>query len=145
MLQLLDGPCKGTFMAKSAPLFLRAVLTNKLFAENDPDVLDQPEDTPAANEKVYVYERQGKAGWFHLKGDKNVTGFYATGQYKHRPDIEGERFRDNQRWHAWLAERATFASGIEQTERLSSGGTKWRELIPAKKLKTSYTPRPNSW
>jgi hypothetical protein len=110
MLQLRDGPCKGTFMVRRAPLFLRAVLRAQLVeGEGQTDVLDQLEDTPAADEKVFVYHRQGEAGAFHIlargKDGKALSGWYATGQYKHLPDVDGEQLRDNGRWRVWVAQR----------------------------------------
>lgn len=105
MLQLLDGPCKGTFMVKRAPIFLRAVKTEHLFADNKTDVLDQLEDTPAADEKVFVYQRDGEAGAVHFLGSKDITGWYATGRYKHLTDVDGEQLRDNAKWREWVTRR----------------------------------------
>lgn len=100
MLQLVDGPCKGTYLVKRAPLFLRAVL-NK---EGKADVLDQIEDTPEKSEGVYVYQLEGNAGWVHLHGTK-VHGFYAMGTYHHLSDVDGESLRDNAAWQAWATAR----------------------------------------
>lgn len=118
MLSLVDGPCKGTFMVRRAPVFLRAVAKTVLLPRErddeegqirtdlgEADVLDQLDDTPADNEQVFVYQRQGQAGWVHLKGDKKVTGFYATGQYKYRPDVEGGQLRDNKKWQEWVIQQ----------------------------------------
>ena len=109
MLSLLDGPCKGTFMVKRAPLFLRGVLRARLGAEGEADVLDRLEDTPEAGEQVFVYQRQGQAGSFHIhargKDGKAISGWYAIGQYKHLPDVDGEQLRDNAKWQAWVIQQ----------------------------------------
>ena len=122
MLQLLDGPCQGTFMVKRAPIFLRAVAKPVLLPREpgdeegqirtdlgECDVLDQLEDTPEAGEQVFVYKLQGKAGSFHIhargKDGKAISGWYAMGQYKHLPEVDGEQLRDNGRWRVWVQER----------------------------------------
>ena len=97
MLELIDGPCKGTFFVKRAPVYLRCV-KNQLTEEID--VLDQLEDTPQGFESVYVYKLQGDAGWMHIRGTK-IHGFYALGKYKYLPEVDGEVLRDNSAWQAW--------------------------------------------
>ena len=101
MLNLQDGPVKGVYYCKRAPVFLRAVIDTN----GDKDCLDQINDLPKPTEKVYVYQLQGEAGWMHIqargKGGKGLSGFYATGDYKHLPDVEGEALRDNSAWQEW--------------------------------------------
>ena len=100
MLQLKDGPCKGVYYCKRAPIYLRAV-KGKDNAGNT-DVLDQVEDTPSSAESVYVYQLQGEAGWIHLSmSPRSRSGFYAMGEYKYLPDVDGEALRDNSTWQAW--------------------------------------------
>jgi len=106
MLQLVDGPCQGTYLVKRAPQFLRAVFGK----DGKTDVLDQIEDTPEVSESVYVYEREGAHGWIHLHGTK-VHGFYAMGIYHYLPDVDGETLRDNPTWQAWATARAIEAKG----------------------------------
>ncbi|KKL26707.1 hypothetical protein LCGC14_2392600 [marine sediment metagenome] len=104
MLNLVDGPCKGSYMVKRAPVFLRAV-KGKDNAGNT-DVLDQVEDTPSTAESVYVYQLQGEAGWIHLQlSPRSRSGFYALGEYKYLPDVDGEALRDNGAWQAWATAR----------------------------------------
>lgn len=106
MLVLIDGHCKGTYMVRRAPLFLRAVKSMLLTGQGECDILDQLEDTPEVNERVFVYQRQGEAGWVHLKmGKRQQSGFYALGQYKYLPEVDGEKLRDNEKWRAWVAEQ----------------------------------------
>ena len=128
MLSLLDGPCKGTFMVKRAPLFLRAVAKPVLLPrERDAeegqirtdfgecDVLDQLNDTPADGEQVFVYQLQGKAGSFHIhargKDGKALSGWYAMGEYKYLPDVDGEQLRDNVKWQAWVIQQYGGSNG----------------------------------
>lgn len=98
MLDLVDGPCQGNYMCKRAPVFLRAVIN----AAAGTDVLDQVDDTPAEAETVYVYRREGGAGWVHIKGPK-VKGVYALGRYHYLPEVDGQALRDNKVWQAWAA------------------------------------------
>ena len=144
MLSLLDGPCKGTFMVKRAPIFLRAVAKPVLLPREpddeegqirtdlgEADVLDQLEDTPADGEQVFIYERMGNSGWIHLQArgqdGKKISGYYATGQYKYRPDVDGERFRDNNRWREWVSERVSFrepGTTVGPDGSIQNGGTR---------------------
>jgi hypothetical protein len=100
-------------MVKRAPQFLRAVKTEHLFSEIKTDVLDQPEDAPAGDEKVYVYQIQGRAGTIHLnargRDGKDITGWWALASYRYLPDVDGEALRDNDRWQAWAT--AKFEGG----------------------------------
>ena len=102
MLNLLDGPAQGNYMVKRAPLHLRAVVTDVAGA-TVADVLDQLTDTPAPTERVHVYKLQGAAGFVHLNmgGSKKGSGLYATGVYKHLPDVDGEALRDTAAWREW--------------------------------------------
>jgi len=96
MLNLLDGPVKGIYYCKRAPVFLRAVID----ANGDKDCLDQINDEPKPTEKVYIYKLQGEPGQIHLYGTK-IRGFYAMGDYEHLPDVDGEKLRDNHLWQEW--------------------------------------------
>lgn len=97
MLTLVDGPCKGTYMCKRAPLYLRAVKDK----DGKTDALDQIEDTPRETEKVYIYQLEGQAGTVHLNFGGGKGGWYALGTYHHLPDVDGEAIRDNAAWQAW--------------------------------------------
>jgi len=96
MLQLIDGTCKGTYFCKRVPVFLRAVEDGN----GNKDVLDLIDDTPKPTEKVYVYKLEGEPGWMHIHGTK-IHGFYATGTYRHMPDVDGETLRNNEDWQKW--------------------------------------------
>ena len=104
MIKLEDGPAEGAYGVKSAPAYLRAVVTPR----GKKDVLDQPGDTAEPNERIYVYRREGEAGTVHIRmsgKSKRASGFYATGQYVHLADVDGEALRDNGAWFAWVKER----------------------------------------
>ena len=103
MLTLIDGPCKGTYMCKRAPVFLRAV--KGLDNAGNCDVLDQVDDTPNSGEKVYVYELQGKVSTAHLNFGGGRGGWYAMASYHYLPDIDGEQLRDNVSWQEWATAR----------------------------------------
>ena len=116
MLSLVDGPCKGTFMVKRAPVFLRAVIKKELDGSGETDVLDQPEDTPAADESVFVYQRFGGTGWVHIDG-KGIHGTYVIATYKLMPEADGQALRDNDKWQVWARARikaSTQGSTVDQ-------------------------------
>lgn len=96
MLELKDGPCEGVYYCKRAPYRLRAVVNG----QGEKDVLDLVDDTPADDEKVYIYRLEGEPGWMHIHGTK-IHGFYATGTYFHMPEVDGEALRDNAKWQEW--------------------------------------------
>lgn len=100
MVTLVDGPCVGTYMVKRAPTFLRAVQIINFFGEGETDLLDQIEDTPDDDEKVFVYKREGDAFRAHIHGPK-VTGWYQVANYRFLPEVDGETLRDNKQWQDW--------------------------------------------
>jgi hypothetical protein len=101
MITLRDGPAKGVFMVKRAPVYLRAVVAR----DGTTDVLDQPDDTPSPGEKVHVYVRLAQAGQVHINASIG-KGFYAFAEYAHLPAIETATLRNTARWLAWCVERA---------------------------------------
>lgn len=101
MLRLQDGPAKGDYLCRRAPVFLRAVVDE---TTGEGDCLDQLCDEPKRSEKVYVYERLGTAEVIHLNSRK-THGFFEFGRYRHVPDVDGEALRDNAAWQAWCLQR----------------------------------------
>jgi hypothetical protein len=101
MSRLVDGPAAGTSLVNArAPWFLRIVIDES----GKVDCLDQFEDTPRADERVYVYEtvpgtatgpalvrlaRPSRCVWMQM------------GEYHHRPDVDGEQLRETDSWRAW--------------------------------------------
>lgn len=102
MTKFLDGPAQGnTLMLKRAVLLLRVVTKDgKTW-----DALDQPEDTPAPDEKIQVYALKEHRGNCHVKlggQAKNASGFYPMSDYvlcKIQPDDIVAR--DAGKWSAW--------------------------------------------
>ena len=109
MLQLLDGPCEGTYLCKRAPVFIRAV-KGKDNAGNT-DVLDLVEDTPTSGESVYVYQLQGDAGTVHLNFGGGKGGWYMMGTYRYLPDVDGEMLRENGQWQIWAKSQVEVKHG----------------------------------
>lgn len=104
MITLRDGPAKGTYMVKRAPLYLRAVM-NKSGRTGGNDVLDQPDDEPAEAEAVHVYRRVGEAGHVHINtANRRARGFYAMATYEHLPEVDGEALRETGAWRNWVAD-----------------------------------------
>lgn len=106
MITLQGGPAQGTYMVKGAPILLRATLD----ANDKGDVLDQLDDIALPTERVFVYERIGKASAVHINMGRKGSGFYAVAQYKYLPDIDGEALRDNEAWRTWALEREKAAT-----------------------------------
>ena len=99
MMKLLDGPAKGTYMCKRAPLYLRAVVNDK----GGTDALDMPSDTPTDNEVIHVYRRIGGHSIVHLNmADRRMSGFYARADYEWMPYVCGEELRENTDWVEWV-------------------------------------------
>lgn len=102
MMKLVDGPAKGTYMCKRAPLYLRAVVN---IGGGKGDVLDQPGDEPHGYELVYVYRRIGEARNVHLSmADRRKSGFYAQAQYEWMDAVLGEELRETVTWQRWVEE-----------------------------------------
>ena len=100
MMTLMDGPAMGTYMVKSAPEYLRAVVDKR----GGKDVLDLPDDKPADSEAVHVYRRVGEAFVYHLcMVPRGRSGPYVDAKYQWMPDVSGEGLRENAAWRAWCA------------------------------------------
>jgi hypothetical protein len=70
------------------------------------DALDQPEDTPTAEEELFAYKNTGKRdGTCHMRfggNQKHRSGFYAMGEYAlYQPQPSDEVMRDTDKWRAW--------------------------------------------
>ena len=109
--RFLDGPAGPTSLANGrSPVFLRVVI--------DPagkvDCLDQLEDTPAKDETIHLYELvpgtdHGRALVMLARPRRCV--WMASGDYRHRPDVDGETLRETSAWRAWV-EREAEARGM---------------------------------
>jgi hypothetical protein len=102
MIFFRDGPaeaCPGLFL-KRAPLFLRVTKSKTGW-----DALDQINDSPHADETIFVYQRDGKASNVHIYGQK-VRGIFVQAYYRF---VEAQPanavMRSNARWQAWAKEQ----------------------------------------
>lgn len=101
MMILVDGPAKGTYMCKRAPLYLRAVVNDK----GGTDALDMPSDAPTDLEAIHVYRRIGGHSMVHLNmADRRMSGFYVRAEYEWLPDVDGEYVRETVTWQRWVEE-----------------------------------------
>lgn len=100
MLTLRDGPVKGTFMCRRAPMYVRAVINHN----GNADVLDQLDDEPRPMEKVHVYRLVTEVGRVHINS-RSGRGFYALAEYEHMPEVDGEELRDGYSWRAWAMQQ----------------------------------------
>lgn len=98
MIKLHDGPAKGVYPVKRAPLFLRAVV-NAHNGKND--VLDQLNDQPTRAEAISVYRRVGPAGVASVNLGRKGCHIYATGEYIHLADVDGGSLRETEAWREW--------------------------------------------
>lgn len=96
-------------MLKRSPKFLRVVdaaspaLPGLDDGRHEFDALDQLEDTPAANEKIYVYVLDKHLGNCHINRGRNGGGFYPMCSYRflvNQPDDFTMRNADA--WKAYL-------------------------------------------
>ena len=99
MTTFQDGPARGqTLQLKRTPFLLRVVeCAGKI------DALDQPEDTPHAAEKIYVYEWAAKPmGGVHIRASGGRGGFFGMADYKLSPEQPPDDVvRDNGKWVTW--------------------------------------------
>lgn len=98
-----DGPAKDKhLMLHRCARFLRVVECAGKF-----DALDQPEDTPAANETLYAYETEGPTGHAHVNMGRGRGGFYPIVSYRFVKDQPSDaEMRTNGAWRAWCERRA---------------------------------------
>lgn len=118
MTSFIDGPAAGqSLMLRRAAVLLR--VTRKRFAlSSDPeqqkapvfDALDAPEDTPNADEEIFVYvNTHQRSGNCHVRfggKQRSASGFYSIADYR-LYDVQpaDEIMRDNTKWSAWCEEQ----------------------------------------
>lgn len=97
MIEIVDGPCKGTFTVRRAPLYLRATVSRLTVGKLD--VLDQLDDEPARYEDIFVYRRL-PGSWTQVF--VRPGGCYESGIYQLvEPQPEDSDVRSNEAWRAW--------------------------------------------
>ena len=106
MTRFLDGPAVESKMLllKRAPHFLRVVQG----PNGDWDALDQLDDRPSADEKVFAYEMVGEPTFCHIRRDKRAggSGLYRGGTYRivaEQPT--DEQMRSTALWRDWCSAR----------------------------------------
>jgi hypothetical protein len=111
MTKFRGGPLDGYVLELSrSPLYLRACVG----PGGKHDALDQLNDTPAADERLTVYRRNGKASHIHIDYTDRATGRrrgrnIAYAEYIVLPDDEQppeEVMRDTAAWREWAEARA---------------------------------------
>lgn len=98
MTTFIDGPAQGkTLMLHRAVKFLRVTEKSGAF-----DALDQPEDTPLPEEKLYAYEMHQNSGHCHINRGGGRGGFYPIVSYKFVPIQPSDaEMRDGESWRKW--------------------------------------------
>lgn len=106
MITFMSGPAAGAGLAlRRAPMFLRVVIDE---TDGKVDALDLLDDTPGPSEKIRVYQLAAPSSMAHVcyRGrDRDRSGWYAVGIYRHVDDVDGEMVRETGRWRAWVDER----------------------------------------
>lgn len=110
MITAKDGPAAGkTFACRRAPVYLRIVRAAPLELVPSPDagwdVLDQLDDTPSADEEVFVYRIiDGTWSCAYLCRAGADSGRYELGQYRLvEPQPDEATLRDTALWRAWAS------------------------------------------
>lgn len=100
MSKFLDGPAAGTtLMLRRAPVWLRVVIA----PDGTVDALDQPSDTPAADEAVHVYrQHEGThTAAFICRTGKSPGGRFEFADYRYVAHAPTAELRDRAAWQAW--------------------------------------------
>ena len=98
MTKFEDGPAKGqTLMLQRAPIFLRVVETDGKW-----DALDQVNDTPKHNEKIFAYLITERPGRCHLYFGGGRGGWYMIARYRVVAEQPTEAvMKSTTDWRAW--------------------------------------------
>jgi hypothetical protein len=110
MTKFLNGPAAGIVLSLSrSPRFLRVV-----FSLTDGwDALDQLEDIPKPNEKIFVYQIAYTPFVMHVDGRDPKTGkrfgrWVSSAPYKlHAEQPDDATARDKLAWKAWCETQST--------------------------------------
>jgi hypothetical protein len=114
MTTFQDGPAHGvTLMLRRAPYFLRVTHDGNKY-----DALDQPTDSPRADETLHLYRITARPSACHIRA-KNGGGFYAMANYAFvTPQPPDAILRDNEAYAKWCG---------EQTDDMK----RWAEMLDA--------------
>lgn len=102
MSYFVDGPAAAVnLMTRRAPIVLRVVQNSK----GNWDALDQLDDEPGPDEKIYVYQLHEPPTSMHLccRGkSKGASGWYQIGKYYFLSEQPAdEHLRTRQAWSNW--------------------------------------------
>lgn len=103
MMRFKDGPAAGVTLSchGRTPLMLRVVQNSR----GEWDALNEIEDTPKPDERIYVYIIASPPGWMHVSyrpRSRSYSG--STSEYKLWPEQPAEaHVRGNKAWQAWCA------------------------------------------
>ena len=120
-VRFLDGPAAGRSLGlRRVPLFLRVTIDRR---SGRVDALDQLDDVPMPGEAVHVYQGDRETlmalpqDWIICVRTADGMGRAATGSgdYRHRPDVDGEQLRDTGAWRAWCRAQPEAAELAEAT------------------------------
>ena len=107
MTTFLDGPAAGQhLLLRRAVYYIRAERS----AAGKWDALDQPTDTPSADEDVFAYRaKKGTVRACHInsrgKGGERTGGFFKGADYELvEPQPSEAQMRSNSLWAAWCKE-----------------------------------------
>lgn len=111
MTTFTDGPAHSkTLMLHRAPFFLRVVMS-----PDDIDALDQPEDTPNANELLFAYRLTKLPGHCHIRASKGRGGFFPIAEYALiDPQPTDAQMRDRDQWVAWCEANKSMADALKR-------------------------------
>lgn len=102
MIELMDGPAKGTLLSLArAPRFLRVVVDTA----GKVDAMDQVDDEPKDGETIHVYRREGEvtSGFACTRG-KGCRPLLGAAYRLVDPQPEGDELaalRQTSRWQLW--------------------------------------------
>jgi hypothetical protein len=69
--------------------------------------LDQPEDTPRADETLYAYELTEHQGNCHIRASGGRGGFYPIAHFHLvQPQPSDAEMRSAKSWHTWCEQQA---------------------------------------
>ena len=109
MTTFIDGPAQGTTLfLRRAPHYLRVVQgPDGPTQAGTIDALDQLDDTPAANERIAVYEMVSGPTHVHInRRGRHGCAWYRGGAYRLVAAQPADRIvRDTACWRAWVSEQ----------------------------------------
>ena len=108
MISFIDGPAEGVRLSLQRMVFFLRVVRD---ANGKWDALDQPDDTPAAGETIYVYRHDKTTGSAFVDGRDPKTGkrwgrVENVATYRlHTVQPDDAAMRDNAAWSKWCWEQ----------------------------------------